>query len=143
MAMLFDSEERKMKLRGIKDLRTFRTVSEPLFSAVIAFGIMLLIIGGFAFIITKIDAQDFMLSVMSTAALAVGAYAGGYISGKRRRRNGLLMGVLCGVFIFLIIVILSALFTKAAESFSVPTKLVITLVCAAAGGVVGVNSKRN
>ena len=110
-----------MKLRGIKDLRTFRTVSEPLFSAVIAFGIMLLIIGGFAFIITKIDAQDFMLSVMSTAALAVGAYAGGYISGKRRRRNGLLMGVLCGVFIF----------------------LVITLVCAAAGGVVGVNSKRN
>uniref|UniRef100_UPI004027F3A2 TIGR04086 family membrane protein n=2 Tax=Ruminococcus TaxID=1263 RepID=UPI004027F3A2 len=57
------------------------------------------------------------------------------------RRNGLLSGVLCGVFIFLIIVILSALFSKAAESFSVPAKLVLTLVCAGVGGVVGVNSK--
>ena len=80
-------------------------------------------------------------SVMSTAALGIGAYAGGYVCGKRQRRNGLLSGVLCGVFIFLIIVILSALFSKAAESFSVPAKLVLTLVCAGVGGVVGVNSK--
>ncbi|WP_392397092.1 hypothetical protein [Ruminococcus bicirculans (ex Wegman et al. 2014)] len=49
--------------------------------------------------------------------------------------------MLCGVFIFLIIVILSALFSKAAESFSMPAKLVLTLVCAGIGGVVGVNSK--
>ena len=69
-----------------------------------------------------------MLSVMSTAALGIGAYAGGYVCGKRQRRNGLLSGVLCGVFIFLIIVILSALFSKAAESFSVSAKLVLTLV---------------
>ena len=82
-----------------------------------------------------------MLSVMSTAALGIGAYAGGYVCGKRQRRNGLLSGVLCGVFIFLIIVILSALFSKAAESFSVPAKLVLTLACAGVGGVVGVNSK--
>ena len=95
----------------------------------------------FAYVITKIDATDLMLSVMSTAALGIGAYAGGYVCGKRQRRNGLLSGVLCGVFIFLIIVILSALFSKAAESFSVPAKLVLTLVCAGVGGVVGVNSK--
>uniref|UniRef100_UPI003FD8D250 TIGR04086 family membrane protein n=1 Tax=Ruminococcus bicirculans (ex Wegman et al. 2014) TaxID=1160721 RepID=UPI003FD8D250 len=81
------------------------------------------------------------LSVMATAALGFGAYAGGHVCGKRQRRNGLLSGVLRGVFIFLIIVILSALFSKAAESFSVPAKLVLTLVCAGVGGVVGVNSK--
>ena len=97
--------------------------------------------GAFAYVITKIDATDLMLSVMSTAALGIGAYAGGYVCGKRQRRNGLLSGVLCGVFIFLIIVILSALFSKATESFSVSAKLVLTLVCAGVGGVVGVNSK--
>lgn len=130
-----------MKTRSMNKLKNFRCLSEPLISALAAFCIMLLIIGGFSFLITKIDVKDFALSVMSTVALAVGAYAGGYISGKRRKRNGLFMGVLCGVFIFLIILVLSAFFSKAVESFSASAKLVVTLVCAAVGGVVGVNSK--
>ena len=116
-------------------------LTTPLMSVFAAFVIIFALITGFAFIITKIDATDFMLSVMSTVALCTGAYAGGYISGKRRRKNGLLMGILCGVFIFLTIVILSAIFSKAVESFSVPVKLILTLVCAGIGGVVGVNSK--
>lgn len=121
--------------------RKLSVLSSTALSACVGCGAIFVAVLAFAYVITKIDATDLMLSVMSTAALGIGAYAGGYVCGKRQRRNGLLSGVLCGVFIFLIIVILSALFSKAAESFSVPAKLVLTLVCAGVGGVVGVNSK--
>lgn len=116
-------------------------LSSPALSACLGFGVVFLMILIFAFVVTKIDATDFMLSVMSTVALCVGGYVGGYVSGKKQRRNGLLSGVLCGVFIFLAIVAISAVFSKTVESFSVPTKLILTLVCAGIGGVVGVNSK--
>lgn len=130
-----------MKMRSSGRLKKLAYLYEPLISAAAAFCIMLTVIGGFAFILTKIDVKDTAISVMSTAALGIGAYCGGYISGKRRRKNGLLMGVLCGVFIFLIVLILGALFSKAAQSFPLSAKLAVTLVCAAAGGVVGVNSR--
>jgi putative membrane protein (TIGR04086 family) len=116
--------------------RKLSVLSSTALSACVGCGAIFVAVLAFAYVITKIDATDLMLSVMSTAALGIGAYAGGYVCGKRQRRNGLLSGVLCGVFIFLIIVILSALFSKAAESFSVPAKLVLTLVCAGVGGVV-------
>lgn len=123
--------------------RKLSAVTTPAVSALVGLGAVFLVILVFAYVITKIDATDFMLSVMSTVALCVGAYVGGYVSGKRQRRSGLLSGVLCGVFIFLAIVVLSALFSKAVESFSVTTKLVLTLVCAGVGGIVGVNTKNS
>lgn len=132
-----------MRARSIIKNRRLSAVASPLLSAVAALGVAALILLVFAFLISKIDAKDFTLSVMSTIALAVGAYVGGYISGKRRKHNGLLMGALCGVFIFLIILLLGALFSKTVESFPASAKLVVTLVCAAAGGVVGVNSKNS
>ena len=114
----------------------------PLVSAAAGLGVVFLITLIFAFVITKITAADLMLSVMSTVALCVGAFAGGHICGRKSGSNGLFMGVLCGVFIFLTIILLSALFSKAVESFSLPVKLVLTLLCAGVGGVVGVNSGR-
>ena len=130
-----------MKNNRLLGGKKLTALASPALSACVGCGAIFLAVLAFAYLITKIDATDLMLSAMSTAALGIGAYVGGYVCGKRQRKNGLLSGVLCGVFIFLIIVILSALFSKAAESFSVPAKLVLTLVCAGVGGVVGVNSK--
>ena len=131
--------KRSFSLRNKK----LSAVAVPFFSSIAALIVIFLIILAFAFIITKIDATDFMLSAMSTTALCIGAYAGGYISGKRRRKNGLLMGVLCGVFIFLIIAVLGAFISKTVQSFPVSIKLILTLVCAGTGGIVGVNAKDN
>ncbi len=130
-----------MRARSIIKNRRITAFTAPLLSAFAALGVVAVILLIFAFLISKIDAKDFTLSVMSTIALAVGAYVGGYISGKRRKHNGLLMGALCGVFIFLIILFLGAFFSKTVESFPASAKLVVTLICAAVGGVVGVNSK--
>lgn len=132
-------------------MRPFRTlrgrritlIAEPLISLAAAFIVIIGVLSIFAFFMTKIDADDAAQSVMTTIALGAGAYAGGYVSARRRKRNGLLMGILCGVFIFLTILILSAFFSKAVHSFSPSAKLIVTVVCAGVGGVVGVNSRRS
>ena len=111
-------------------------------SAVISCAVICAVVLLLAFFVSTIDATDIILSAMSTLALCAGAFSGGYVSGKRRRRNGLLMGVLCGVFVFIIIVIVSHFFAKTVESFSMTTKLILTLIFAGIGGVAGVNSKQ-
>ena len=131
---------------AMRYLRSFRSKRSTLIlpaagSAVISCVVIGALIMVFGFFISKIDATDIIISAMSTFALCIGAFSGGYVSGKRRRKNGLIMGILCGAFVFMIVVLLSHFFSKAVESFSMPAKLVLTLICAGIGGVVGVNSK--
>ena len=73
--------------------RKLSVLSSTAISACVGCGAIFVAVLAFAYVITKIDATDLMLSVMSTAALGIGAYAGGYVCGKRQRRNGLLSGV--------------------------------------------------
>lgn len=113
------------------------------FSALLGFAVVFVCILAFAFIITKIDVTDKIVSVLSSAALCVGAYAGGFISAKRRRKNGLFMGVLCGLFMFFVILIISTFFVQTISGFSPSLKLILTLVFGAVGGIVGVNSKNS
>lgn len=113
------------------------------FSALSGFAIIIVCILAFAFIITKIDVTDKVVSVLSSAALCAGAYAGGFISAKKRRRNGLFMGVLCGLFMFFIILVVSTFFIQTISGFSPSLKLILTLLFGAIGGIVGVNSKNN
>lgn len=130
---------RHSRLRSNKRLSVITTAASSAVFSCLVIGAAILI---FAFFVARIDATDIILSAMSTLALCIGAFSGGYVSGKRRRRNGLLMGILCGVFVFIIIVFVSHFFSKAVESFSMTTKLVLTLIFAGLGGVVGVNSKQ-
>lgn len=91
-------------------------------------------------IMTKIDISEQVLSVLTSAGLCVGAFTGGYIASRRRRHNGLLMGLLCGLTMFGVIFVGSYIFAGAAGGFSASTKLIITLIGAGAGGIAGVNS---
>ncbi len=130
-------------MRHSKTLKNTKTslITTAAGSAVISCVIVVSILLLLGFLVAKIDATDVILSAMSTFALCIGAFSGGYISGKRRKRNGLVLGILCGIFIFLVIIVMSHLFSRAAESFSMPVKLILTLLFAGIGGVVGVNSK--
>ena len=116
-------------------------VSRTILSAGWGMLIILLIILAFSFVMTKIDVSDQVLSVITAAALCIGAYFGGYISAKNHRKNGLVMGIACGCVIFLILVILSAFFPKSAQGLSGGAKLFMVLMCGSVGGIVGVNSK--
>ncbi len=115
--------------------------TRALLSAGWAILIVLLIVLAFAFVLTKIDVPESVISVVTAAALCIGAYVGGYVGAKRNRRNGLLLGVLCGAFIFMILFLLSIIFAKSTEGLSGGAKLFLVLLCGAVGGIVGVNSK--
>ncbi|MGN1114251.1 MAG: TIGR04086 family membrane protein [Oscillospiraceae bacterium] len=115
-------------------------VPTTIFSGIWAFIVVFVVMLLFAFIITKIDVGDKVISVMSSIALCVGAYAGGYISARKRRCNGLLMGLLCGLFIFLVILTVGSLFVKSVGGSSPSLKLILVLICGGAGGIIGVNS---
>lgn len=131
---------RHFHISRIKKLSLFTTAAGSAIVSCFVTGAVIMVLG---FIVARIDATDIILSAMSTLALCIGAFAGGYVSGKKHRKNGLLLGALCGVFVFILIVVVSHFFSKTVESFSMPTKLVLTVLCAGIGGVVGVNSKHS
>lgn len=56
--------------------RKLSVLSSTAISACVGCGAIFVAVLAFAYVITKIDATDLMLSVMSTAALGIGAYAG-------------------------------------------------------------------
>jgi putative membrane protein (TIGR04086 family) len=111
-----------------------------LISAVCGFAAVFVCILVFSFVMTKIDLSDSVISVLTSLALCVGAYVGGYVASRRRRKNGLAAGALCGLVIFAVIFVLSYFFAGTAGGFSGSSKLAMTLVCAGIGGIVGVNT---
>ena len=116
-------------------------ISRSMLSAGWAILIILLIVLGFAFLLTKIDVPESVVSVVTAAALCIGAYVGGYVGARKNRRNGLLLGVMCGGVIFIILFLLSLIFVKSTEGLSGGAKLFLVMLCGSVGGIVGVNSK--
>lgn len=132
-----------MHKRGRKTSGRLSLVADTIFSSLAGFVIIFVCILFFAFIITKIDATEKVISMMTGFALCVGAYAGGFISAKKRRRNGLFMGVICGLFMFLVILVIGSFFLKTVAGLSPSLKFTLTLICGGIGGIVGVNSKHS
>ena len=129
--------QRRSTINSFKSSRLYCTASSS-FVGIVVILICLLI---FSLFMTKFDAPEPMVSVMSSLALCVGASVGGYIAAKRRRQNGMIIGILTGIFIYCVIFFAGVIFAKNSITFSFLTKLIMTLICAAIGGVFGVNSK--
>ena len=129
--------QRRTSVSGFKTSRIYTSVSSSLIGIVIVLLCLLL----FSFIMTKFDAPEPMVSVMSSLALCIGAYSGGYIASKKRRQNGLLIGVITGIIIYCVVFFAGVFFAKSSITFSFLSKMIMTLICAAVGGVIGVNSR--
>lgn len=126
-----------------KSSRYAQNALSALMSAVCGFAVVFLAVMGISLLMTKMDMDDKLLSVLTSAALCAGSFAGGLTAARRRRQNGLLMGLLCGLFMFGVIFVLSYLFAGAAGGMKGGSKLIMTLVCASVGGVIGVNTNGN
>lgn len=122
---------------AFKTSRLYCTVS----SSFLGILIMVLFLVAFSWLMTKFDAPAAVVSILSCIGLCVGSYSGGYIASKKRRQNGMLMGVVTGVLIFCAIFLVGIIFFKSSITFGFITKLIMTVVCAAMGGIIGVNSK--
>lgn len=91
-----------------------------------------------AFTLYLMDSMEFN-GFFARFSLAAGSTLGGYICGRFRRRRGLAEGILCGAVMYAVIAIAGL---AAAGTLPGIKKLLLLIVCGAAGGVTGVNSKR-
>ncbi len=122
----------------IKSSRLYCTLSSSFIGVLVIVGCLLL----FAAIMTKVDVPEGVMSAMSVFALCVGAFSGAYIASRKHRHNGMIIGILTGVIIYSLILIVGIIFAKSSVNFGLFSKLVITLICGAIGGIIGVNSRQ-
>lgn len=91
-----------------------------------------------AVLMTWVDLPPAAISPISIAALGLGALAAGYVAARRIGKNGLLLGAVCGLGLFLITLIAGlASFGSVQTGFAL-FKLAVSVLCGAIGGVLGV-----
>lgn len=127
----------KKEISNFKETKIYCTLTAVLIGFLSIMGCLFI----FSIVISKIDAPSVLVTVMSTISLGIGAYFGGFICAKKRRKNGMLMGLITGGIIFFIIFLLSIIIVRSAISLTFASKLILAVVCGAIGGIVGVNAK--
>ncbi len=96
----------------------------------------------FAAILAAYDVFDFLVTVFSLTALVLGAVAAGFTASKLYGKNGLLIGMVVGVVLFALILLVSLAINPQSVTIQTLIKLVVTVLCAGLGGILGVNLKR-
>lgn len=76
-----------------------------------------------------------------TLSLSLGCLAAGYVIGRKKLRRGIKQGFLCGTALFLLCVILSAVFGSVTAAGFLG-RLAVCTVSGAVGGVIGVNRQQ-
>lgn len=96
----------------------------------------------FAFLLTIYDASDSIVVIMSMLAWGIGALAGGFAAAKSYGKNGLIIGFCSGLIMFLILTIVAMIINSSGLTIQSFIKLVLSVICACVGGVLGINLKR-
>lgn len=105
-------------------------------------GVIFLCLIIFSAAASRINLSDGVLSVMAGAALSLGCFTAAYIAAAKRRRHGLLTGLLWGGAVFLAAMLLGAIFVHSFSAGGILAKLLMILACSGIGGILGVNSKK-
>ncbi|WP_092751778.1 TIGR04086 family membrane protein [Hydrogenoanaerobacterium saccharovorans] len=84
-----------------------------------------------------------LINPMVLLALAIGSLMGGSFAAKMVREKGLVMGLCCGVLLFLMLLLFGQGISDNGFGFMAAIKLAIALLFSAIGGVAGVNSKKS
>lgn len=94
-----------------------------------------------ALCIIKIDVPENVIRIASNFVLCAGGLAAGFRFGKLKRRKGIVGGIICGLWLSLIVMIFGVLYMR--EFFFLRLLKIIIFLCisSATGGVMGVNTK--
>lgn len=95
----------------------------------------------FSAITARFDLSDGLITLMSSISLCSGCFAASYTASKRKRRNGLVTGIVCGAVIFFAVFLGCIIFVKGITAGGMFSKLVMIIACSAIGGIIGVNSR--
>lgn len=126
-------------VKKVADSKTFISLISVLSGVIV---IMLCLLG-FSCLLTIIDANNAIKSVMSAISLCLGTFAAGFICAKQKRKNGLLNGLFCGLCIYLFIFFIGSFVLKLTMGSGAFGKIILVCILGAAGGICGVNSRHN
>ena len=94
-----------------------------------------------AFVIRSVDVPRGVITPLAVIAAGVGAFAAGLTAALAARRNGLLLGAVCGLLLFLIILLAGSLRSGGVDGSFAAVKAAVLTVAGAIGGVLGVNRR--
>lgn len=116
-----------------------RPIAWGLLFGTLVCALLLLVI---AAIMTAQDVPQGLVTPLAMVAAAGGSFFGGLISARIAKENGLLIGALCGLLLYVLIAFTGALFFRDAQGQYTLIKLLILTACGAVGGVIGVNLRK-
>ena len=91
--------------------------------------------------ISNIDASEELVAAMGCVSLCAGSFTAGFVAAKRRRCKGLLIGLACGIAMYLVTFLIGLLLLQSFAAAGTFSKLIFMVLCSCIGGVVGVNTK--
>ena len=95
-----------------------------------------------ALLIHSVDIPRATVTPLAYAAAGVGAFAAGLTAALLAKRNGLMLGAVCGLALYLLILVAGCMSTESAVGTPAWIKPVLLTVAGAIGGVLGVNRKK-
>ncbi|MBQ4333001.1 MAG: TIGR04086 family membrane protein [Clostridia bacterium] len=95
-----------------------------------------------ALAIRSVEIPRAAVTPLATVAAGIGAFAGGLAAALAAGRRGLVMGALCGILLFVIILLAGLARATGIDPGYAAIKLAVLTVAGAIGGVLGVNRKR-
>lgn len=104
--------------------------------------VCLLLLFIMAAIVASQDIPTVAVTPMAVIAASIGALVGGFFSARIARKNGLLVGVLCGLLLYGLILLAGTIFFQDADSSFWLIKLAIFAACGGVGGILGVNLRK-
>lgn len=91
-----------------------------------------------------INAKDISISVVDMVTgliLVAGCWVSGYWAAGKKRENGMITGVICGLCIYILLLCVSLIYDPAVTALAV-IKLAICALSGAIGGIMGVNVRK-
>ena len=99
--------------------------------------IILLFLFSFAF--SRANISPAAVVPLTVVSLCISCFVAGFLCGRMTRKNGLIVGIICGFSVFLLFSLVGLLSIGGAIGVLALTKLVLALIFGAIGGILGVN----
>ena len=85
------------------------------------------------------DMSENYSSLLSGISLGISGFVAGYLASKKIKSGGILNGAVCGVFIYLIVIIVSLFVSEGGFTNNTLYHFIITAIAGMVGGIIGVN----
>lgn len=94
-----------------------------------------------SFCISRIDMPESAIIIMIDFVLCAGGFISGFQFGKVKRRKGIAGGLICGIWLSLIVLLFGLFYMRKLVFLVMIKNLFFLCISGAAGGIFGVNTK--